>query len=360
MRVLLTTDNLGGVWTFTLNLAEGLRNYGIEVFIAVTGTELSSSQEDNIRSFNHDLILTKQEWMDNPWDDLDRAGRQLFLITKIIKPDIVHLNSFTFGSLQWDVPVVITAHSCVLSWWESVLNEKAPPEWDIYRSIIGKGIRSADLLVAPSFAMMETAKRLYSPRCISLIYNGIEQSDFFVVGKEEMIFSMGRLWDKAKNIKLVLEAANDINYPIYIAGDYSGSQAETPDNVHFLGYLDQSLVRGYLSRSSIYLLPVKYEPFGYTFLEAALSGCALITGHIQSMREIWNESAMFCDPNDSRALAETVNSLMADKVMMSKLAKSAKERAGSMYSIEKMTAGYIREYNRILKSASKQALKTEV
>ena len=37
-------------------------------------------------------------------------------------------------------PVVIVAHSCVLSWWQAVKGESAPPEWERYRDEVRRGI----------------------------------------------------------------------------------------------------------------------------------------------------------------------------------------------------------------------------
>jgi glycogen(starch) synthase len=48
-------------------------------------------------------------------------------------------------------------------------------------------------------------------------------------------------------------------------------------------------------------LPARYEPFGLSVLEAALSGCALVLGDIASLREVWGGAACYVRPGDSRA-----------------------------------------------------------
>jgi glycogen synthase len=55
------------------------------------------------------------------------------------------------------------------------------------------------------------------------------------------------------------------------------------------------------ARASIYALPARYEPFGLSALEAALSGCALILGDIPSLREVWLEAAPYVSPDDESA-----------------------------------------------------------
>jgi glycogen synthase len=37
MKVLMTTDNIGGVWTYALAMAHGLKKHGVEVVLAVIG-----------------------------------------------------------------------------------------------------------------------------------------------------------------------------------------------------------------------------------------------------------------------------------------------------------------------------------
>ena len=52
--------------------------------------------------------------------------------------------------------------------------------------------------------------------------------------------------------------------------------------------------------------------FGFSVLEAALSGCALVLGDIPSLREIWGDAALFVPPDDTERSAKTLsNSLIA-------------------------------------------------
>lgn len=361
MKILLTTDNIGGVWTFTLNLARGLKRNGMDVCVVVIGNKMSDYQRSELSFTSWYFISAKQEWMEDPWNDIRKAGCLLMDITASFRPDIVHLNSYSFGELHWNVPVVITAHSCVLSWWNAVKGGEAPEEWDMYRENVGKGIRAADVVVAPGTAMMKSVEKYYSPwKHKVVINNGSDSSAFHPAHKEKFVFSMGRLWDEAKNIKLVIEAAKEIRYQVFIAGDLTGiSTHHLPRNVHFLGRLTSVQIAGWLSEAALYVLPVKYETFGYTFLEAAFSGCAIITGNIDSMREIWTDEAIFVDTEDRSDLADAINSLMADDNKTEFMAMKAREKAMKEYTLEKMTSEYIALYNSTLQSFLKKKLKLQ-
>lgn len=358
MKILLTTDNIGGVWTFSLNLAKGLKKNGIEVFIVVIGNKMTDYQKEEIDFTSWFFIGSKQEWMLDPWNDIKRSGKLLSDIVASVRPDILHLNSYSLARLQWCMPVIVTAHSCVLSWWEAVKHEQAPAEWNRYREMVGQGIRTADVIVAPSASMMNAIEQHYAPEKIkAVIYNGSDKSAFSSAPRQKFVFSLGRLWDEAKNVKLLIEAAGEIGYHIFVAGDLNGKNTGIlPKNVHLLGRLTARQVAGWLSEAAIYVLPVIYEPFGYTFLEAALSGCALIAGDIESMREIWPGAAVLADPYNSRELAREVNTLMEDSGRRELLASRAFEIATREYTLEKMSDQYIILYNNLLHASESEKL----
>ena len=86
----------------------------------------------------------------------------------------------------------------------------------------------------------------------------------------------------------------------YLAG---GTQSPDGDVRRFpacrmLGPLAADELADWYGRAAIYALPARYEPFGLSALEAALSGCALVLSDIPSLREIWEDAAFFVSPND--------------------------------------------------------------
>lgn len=100
---------------------------------------------------------------------------------------------------------------------------------------------------------------------------------------------------------------------------------------------------GWFGRAAIYALPARYEPFGLSVLEAALSGCALVLGDIASLREVWGEAALYVRPDDAQALAETINHLAADEQLRTYLAEAARSRA-EQYTLSAMGVGYWQAY----------------
>jgi glycosyltransferase involved in cell wall biosynthesis len=341
MKVLMTTDNIGGVWTYSLSLAHGLKSLRVEVVLCVIGDPLTAGQRDELEGLDYFHILSKQEWMDDPWGELEKAGVELMRIKDIVQPDLMHFNTYTLAGLKWDVPVLVAFHSCVLTWWQAVKKEDAPAAWNMYRQKVEKGIRNADIIIAPGNSMMASAEKYYGPfKRKIVIYNGLNPSSFRPGKKDKLIFSMGRLWDEAKNCRLILDAASGIKYPVVIAGDNKLQNGQLlPAHVHFTGVLSRQEIFSHLSRSALYVLPVKYEPFGYTFLEAALSGCALVGGDIDSLHEVWDDAMVYVDPDNATDLADTINYLLRNPDDLASYAEKAYRRA-LRYQQDKMLMSY--------------------
>jgi glycogen(starch) synthase len=352
---LMTVDTVGGVWTYALELARALAPYRIDITLATMGPRACGRQREQVAQIpNLTLVESdfKLEWMDDPWGDVADAGAWLAELGRVVEPDIVHLNGYAHAGLAWQCPVMVVAHSCVLSWWKAVKQTALSAEWHNYRQHVARGLREADLVVAPSRAMASALQFHYgTPQAVEVIYNAADESNFQPSPKENFVFSAGRLWDEAKNIQSVARAAPDISWPVVLAGDDHAPSGATIgfNNVRLLGRLSREETASYMARCSIYALPARYEPFGLSFLEAALSGCALVLGDIPSLREIWGLAATYVDPDDSQQLAASVNDLIVDPSRRIALAKAARRRA-LYFSPQRMVEQYLNAYSRLLES----------
>jgi glycosyltransferase involved in cell wall biosynthesis len=90
-------------------------------------------------------------------------------------------------------------------------------------------------------------------------------------------------------------------------------------------------------------LPARYEPFGLSILEAALSECALVLGDIPSLRENWEGAAMFVSPDDLPALESALHELIANPERRRDLQKRAGRRARN-FDIGKTAEQYVKLY----------------
>ena len=358
-RVLMTADTIGGVWTYALELARAFGTQGIEVALATMGAPLGRNQRAEVGSIPTVEVFEssyKLEWMNEPWDDIDAAGEWLLELEDRVRPDIVHLNSFPHGALPWHVPKIVVGHSCVLSWWQATKGSDAPAEWDFYRRSVREGLALSDVVVAPSAAMLVALNEHYGPIASSaVIPNGRRLEGNRPRAKHDFILAAGRLWDEAKNISALAEIAPQLSWPVYLAGEdrHPDGQQARHKHIHHLGHLPQSELQVWLQRAAIYAAPARYEPFGLSVLEAALAGCALVLGDIPSLRENWNDAAVFVNPDDASAIGDAVQKLIAEPDLRSELSARAR-RAAAQFTPEKMASDYLAAYARAAQASRLQ------
>lgn len=348
-RVLMTADAVGGVFTYVLRLGRLLRRRGIEVHVATMGPRPSEAQRRAMADAGIELYESgyRLEWMDSPWEEVDEAGSWLLDVERRLGPDIVHLNGYCHGHLPWRAPALVVAHSCVLSWWAAVRGESAPKKWDEYRRRVSRGIHAAALVIAPTCAMLGCIEREYGPPLASaVIHHAGDAGAFGPAGeKGSFVLAAGRLWDEAKNIRALEAVASHCKYPILVAGrkSFENGHVEGSGRLQLLGELSAQDLAFWMARASIYALPARYEPFGLSVLEAALSGCALVLGDIESLRELWEDTAIFVPPDDHRALAAALAELVDDAERRSLFATRARSRALELEP-DAMVNAYLRAY----------------
>jgi glycosyltransferase involved in cell wall biosynthesis len=351
--VLLTTDTVGGVWTYTLELAAAYGTRGIQVVLAALGQlprpdQISDAQR--VPGLSLHALECRLPWMDDPWADVEAASRWLTALARETRPDIAHLSEPVLAAADWSVPTVAVGHSCVLSWWQAVLGEPAPPSWERYRDAMRTGFAAATAVVAPTHWMRDALRRYYDVRSARVIANGRGSSAFSPAQKEGLILTATRVWDSAKNVLALDRASAGLPWPVYAAGDDrppGAAGSVGAEHVCLLGRLSAHEIAGWMSRAAVFALPARYEPFGLSVLEAALAGCALVLGDIPSLRETWDGVAVFVPPDDDRMLRVALEGLIGDPALRQTLAMRARRRALGLTG-ERMAQSYLELYGSLL------------
>ena len=358
----MTTDTVGGVWTYSCTLAASLSASGAEVTLATMGPPPRADQREMLRGSRVRLIETDLalEWQDPEGRDLPHAERALAGLEARLRPDIIHLNSFREATLPWRAPTVLVAHSCVNSWALACRDTAwlGEPRWRQYTERVAAALNSTEAWVCPSQSFHDDIMEIYHPRSLgTVIWNGIA-AGALPNRKRELIFAAGRLWDRAKNIEVLAAAAPGLDWALEVAGPADGSP---PAGVAWLGPLPHRALRGQLQHAAMFVSPALYEPFGLSVLEAAAAGCALVLSDIPTFRELWSGAARFFDPNDSQALHRILVELCADDRERTRLQRAAYEQSLS-YSLARTTSAYQKLYEGLLASTrtTPQAKQIEV
>ena len=357
MRILMTTDTVGGVFTYAVDLCRALDRHGVEVVLAAMGPSLAEDRRTELRAlpnvrFEHHRGAL--EWMDDPWDDVDAAGRWLLELCDRHAVELVHANGYAEAALPFRRPVVGVGHSCVASWFREVRREPAPPPFDEYRHRVRRGLHAADVVVAPTEWMLDTLDELYGPLPVRRrVPNGRELAHLRPrEPAEPFVLCAGRLWDEAKNVEALVRAAGSLSWPVCVAGDDRApdgraNPALDGERVRVLGRLSAPALAEVMASAAIYALPARYEPFGLSVLEAAASGCALVLGDIPSLRETWDDAAVFVPPDDHEALAHALEHLAGSAEARRSLAARARLRS-SRFTAAAMARGYLEIYSELV------------
>lgn len=385
MKILMTTDTVGGVWTYTMELCAALADFGVHIELASLGRALSPGQWRDVSQLRHVQVQVHENdyklcWMNDPWDDVEQSGQWLLALERKLKPDLIHVNDLGLAGFNWHAPVVLVAHSCVGSWWEAVKQQLPHSDhWRRYRALVRRSVQNADWLVAPSRAILNRVLHFYGPARVSLVIpNGrsfpplargdvaadLSHLDSPREDKAALIFAAGRIWDEAKNIGALVGIAERLPWPVYIAGENeepgrddlpakrpSAKDASVEDafkaGVHYLGHLEAEHMAHWLKRTAIYVAPAHYEPFGLGILEAARAGCALVLGDIPSLREVWADAALYVPPDDADALQGRIDELIANPRRRRQIAARAWQHA-QVYSTDRMGSDYLQCYRSLV------------
>jgi glycosyltransferase involved in cell wall biosynthesis len=356
--ILMTAEATGEIWDFCLELTRDLQPHGVEVELATMGRALTPSQKNAARTLEN-LTLHESsfrlEWMKDPWDEVDQAGRWLLDLEQKLQPNLIHANSPSFAALPWDAPVLVTAHSCLHSWHLAVHGQTPPsPAWGIYRDRIGEGLRRAGLVTAPTQNMLDTLQRLHGPfQAAKPVPQGRSSAEFHAQHREPFILAAGPVWDEGKNFRILEAASRGLDWPVYLAGEERHPDGSTVhlDGVHPLGDLPERELAQWMGRASIFVHPALYEPFGQAPLEAALAGCCLLLGEIPTLREVWDGAALFVPPRETATLQKAMQHLIIHYRHRQRLRDLAHDRA-LQFTPERTTEGYLELYSNLLQDAS--------
>lgn len=352
MKLLLTTDAVGGVWTYSLDLARALVPHGVETVLAVMGPAMSAAQRaeadavPGLSLIQTDLPL---DWLAETPGEVRAAGAALARIAGEVGADLVqfHAPALAAGA-DWPVPVVAVHHSCVATWWAAVRAGELPIDFAWRAQLIGEGLRAADVSVAPSAAHAAAVAATYGVRPRA-VHNGRAALALPERAPTDVAFTCGRLWDAAKDVETFDRAAALASVPFRAAGPLAGPSGECVALPHAeaLGALDEEGLVAELAGRPIFVSPARYEPFGLAVLEAARAGCALVLADIPTFRELWDGAAAFVPAGDAAAIARAVDGLVADSDARARAGAAACERA-RRYTPEATAAGMLDLYHELL------------
>lgn len=110
--------------------------------------------------------------------------------------------------------------------------------------------------------------------------------------------------------------------------------SETPDRVHFTGYVDDESLPALYSGAKAFVFPSLYEGFGLPPLEAMCCGVPVIASSAASLPEVVGDAAILVNPYDIDGIAKSIQSVLTDNELRNRMVEKGFDRA-SLYSWER-------------------------
>lgn len=334
-RLLLTTDAVGGVWTYSLDLARALAAAeDMVILLTVLGPTPAPEQLTEAAAVpGLQLIDTglPLDWTATSEREVRESGHYLASLAETGTADLVQLHTPALAAVCYPMPVVSVIHSCVGTWWNAVKGGALPQDLAWRAAMVREGLERSDLVVAPSQSFAAAVQRDYGLASAPIaVPNGRAALDAEApADPARFALTAGRLWDAGKNVAVFDRAAALSSLPFRAAGPLDGPDGSHTrlDNAQPLGSLPSADLAALLAERPIFVSAALYEPFGLAVLEAAQAGCALVLADRPVFRELWDEAALFVDPFDEHAIAAAVDSLASDPERRAQLGGAARVRA---------------------------------
>ena len=305
-----------------------------------------------------------------PWDLLDGANQALRTISAdlsmasaVASADLVHSHTWYanlaghLAALLYGVPHVVTMHSleplrpwkaeqlgggyALSSWCERVAAESAAAV-----VAVSEGMRADVLAAYPAIC----------PDRVRVIRNGIDTSEYTPdpatdvlerygvdPGRPSVVF-VGRI-TRQKGLPVLLRAAQQLDPAAQlvlcagqpdtaelageVTGLVAGLRAGRSGVVWLPGVLPERAGIQLLTPAAVVACPSLYEPLGIVNLEAMACGTAVVASHVGGIPEVVSngETGLLVPPDDPRALAGALNSLLGDPGRAAAMGRLGRERA---------------------------------
>ena len=158
-------------------------------------------------------------------------------------------------------------------------------------------------------------------------------------GERPIVGSVGRLAEQ-KGYDTLLEAAALVHEAEFVVvGDgelRSRLEAQAGENVRLIGRRDD--VPELLASFAVYAQPSRFEGLCVAVLEAQAAGVPVIATPVGGMRDtvVHEQTGLVVPVDDALALASAVRRLLADRVLVNRLAEEGQRRVRERYSERRM------------------------
>lgn len=178
-----------------------------------------------------------------------------------------------------------------------------------------------------------------------LLFNvGIDYDSFYYNGEKDKVILFPLRRSESKGAEYIIKAVDYLHenlpdWKFMAFGDYT---SDIPDPISFYYRAKTQTLKSLYAKSKIFILPSLVEGFSLTVLEAMASGCAVVSTDCGGVDEymVNGKNGLFVPIKDSKAIAESVMTLVNDNEILKKLAANGQMTA-KKYSYDNMYNQFI-------------------
>lgn len=215
--------------------------------------------------------------------------------------------------------------------------------------------------ICPARRQYNDLKRSYgfSADRLSIIPHAISHEQFPYIPRSKKqpdqplkILSVGRIDDDSKNCMLLPKIFQHLSvdkFHLTVAGDGPALDklkqkfSKTNHNPIFLGNVPYTQVPELFRQADVFLMPSRYEGFGYTIIEAMATGCVPVTSKLSGITDFILEeekTGLLFPPDNAKIAAACLLRLQQDPNLLCQLSQNAYQASVDRFSLDGMAAGY--------------------
>lgn len=361
LRLLVAADPDPARWPFLISLAHALAELDVRIHLVPTRLGLDEQQREDAAAVPGLVLIESGLGLDPRHADpacLMDARRDLAQLARDLDVDLVQVDLPALADARFPCPVVALHLGCPVTRWEAVHAGPLPDPFAWRSELIRAGLEAADVVICPSLAHAQRVQNRFALREIPYVVNA-GRTPLAVRGsaQHDYVLTAGALWDESSNLAVLDAAASRIGVPVRAAGPVRSPKGDEVmfDNLHCLGNLGEKEISRWLSARPVFVSTALYDPLGLSILLAASAGCPLILSDIPDFRELWDEVAIFVDPNDEKGFSDAIAKLVGDDFERAVIGRAARERA-ARHSPRAMAAQMAAIYRSLLPAVHRPVL----
>ncbi len=323
-----------------------------------TGTDVfTRTLAGSLAERGHDTQLTpfSHGWQYAPW--------RLRLAQKPQHTQVVVANSWNaFAFKRPRTPLVSVEHLLVLD--PALAPYRSLPQAVFHNTCVRYFERRSATAADTTVAVSEyTARQLEHNLGVSdaqVIYNGVDTGFFRAAtclepnptDRPTQLLFVGTL-SRRKGVDLLprIMQALGAGFELRFTGDIDGNSLVRPGpGLVAMGRLDREALRDAYVSADLLLFPTRLEGLGLVALEAMACGTPVIASDTGPLPEIVKDgvNGRLCAVDDISAFARAIRGLADDPIRMSEMGRAARETVEAKFSIDRMTAGYVDLFERLV------------